>query len=61
VLDPVQSDIYYVLTDEGTLYKCSTNYPLQHLELRQVHDGPAACMEFSPWSPKMYLTCGSDW
>lgn len=61
VLDPVQSDIYYVLTDEGTLYKCSTNYPLQHLELKQVHDGPAACMEFSPWSPRMYLTCGSDW
>ncbi|XP_020800106.1 WD repeat-containing protein 78 [Drosophila serrata] len=61
VLDPVQADIYYVLTDEGTLYKCSTNYPLQHLELRQVHDGPAACMEFSPWSPRMYLTCGSDW
>ncbi|KAH8274975.1 hypothetical protein KR018_003949 [Drosophila ironensis] len=61
VLDPQQLDIYYVLTDEGTLYKCSTNYPLQHLELRQVHDGPAACMEFSPWSPKMYLTCGSDW
>lgn len=61
VLDPVQADIYYVLTDEGTLYKCSTNYPLQHLELRQAHDGPAACMEFSPWSPRMYLTCGSDW
>ncbi|EDV38786.1 uncharacterized protein Dana_GF24973 [Drosophila ananassae] len=61
VLDPVHRDIYYVLTDEGTLYRFSTNYPLQHLELRQVHDGPAACMEFSPWSPRMYLTCGSDW
>ncbi|EDW72645.1 uncharacterized protein Dwil_GK17066 [Drosophila willistoni] len=61
VLDPVHADIYYVLTDEGTLYKCSTNYPLQHLELRQVHEGPAVCMEFSPWSPKLYLTCGSDW
>ncbi|BFF97497.1 WD repeat-containing protein 78 [Drosophila madeirensis] len=61
VLDPVQADIYYVLTDEGTLYKYSTNYPLQHLEQRQVHDGPAMGMEFSPWSPKMYLTCGSDW
>lgn len=61
VLDPVHSDIYYVLTDEGTLYKCSTNYPLQHLELRQVHESPAVCMDFSPWSPKLYLTCGSDW
>ncbi|KAL7732061.1 hypothetical protein ACLKA6_015823 [Drosophila palustris] len=61
VLDPVQTDIYYVLTDEGTLYKCSTNYPLQHLELRQVHETPAVCMDFSPWSPKLYLTCGSDW
>ncbi|KAH8303034.1 hypothetical protein KR044_013402 [Drosophila immigrans] len=61
LLDPVQKDIYYVLSDEGTLYKCSTNYPLQHLELRQVHESPAVCMDFSPWSPKLYLTCGSDW
>ncbi|EDV95907.1 dynein axonemal intermediate chain 4 [Drosophila grimshawi] len=61
VLDPVQTDLYYVLTDEGTLYKCSTNYPLQHLELRQVHETTAVCMDFSPWSPKLYLTCGSDW
>ncbi|KAH8406821.1 hypothetical protein KR222_004623 [Zaprionus bogoriensis] len=61
VLDPLHSDLYYVLTDEGTLFKCSTNYPLQHLELRQVHEAPAVCMDFSPWSPKLYLTCGSDW
>ncbi|EDW17241.1 uncharacterized protein Dmoj_GI16791 [Drosophila mojavensis] len=60
-LDPLQSDLYYVLTDEGTMYKCSTNYPLQHLELRQVHETAAVCMDFSPWSPKLYLTCGSDW
>lgn len=61
ILDPLQSELYYVLTDEGTMYKCSTNYPLQHLELRQVHETPAVCMDFSPWSPKLYLTCGSDW
>ncbi|XP_064541668.1 dynein axonemal intermediate chain 4 [Drosophila montana] len=61
VLDPLQTDFYYVLTDEGTMYKCSTNYPLQHLEQRQVHETPAVCMDFSPWSPKLYLTCGSDW
>ncbi|XP_060660313.1 dynein axonemal intermediate chain 4 [Drosophila nasuta] len=61
MLDPLQTDIYYVLTDEGTLFKCSTNYPLQHLELRQVHESPAVCLDFSPWSPKLYLTCGSDW
>ncbi|XP_017841775.2 WD repeat-containing protein 78 [Drosophila busckii] len=61
LLDPLQADMYYVLTDEGTLYKCSTNYPQHHLELRQVHETAAVCMEFSPWSPKLYLTCGSDW
>lgn len=61
VVDPRNSDMYYVLTDEGTLFKCSTNYPLQHLELRQVNESAAVCMDFSPWSPKLYLTCGSDW
>ncbi|XP_030380359.1 WD repeat-containing protein 78 [Scaptodrosophila lebanonensis] len=61
LVDPLHADIYYVLTDEGTMYKCSTNYPQQYLELRQIHEAPAVCMDFSPWSPKLYLTCGSDW
>uniref|UniRef100_A0A1A9WPR9 Dynein axonemal intermediate chain 4 n=1 Tax=Glossina brevipalpis TaxID=37001 RepID=A0A1A9WPR9_9MUSC len=58
---PLQHDIFYILTDEGCLHKCSTNYQNQYLELLKTHDGAVNCMDFSPWSPKLFLTCGNDW
>lgn len=60
-MHPTQKDIYYIMTDEGCLHKCSTNYPHQHLEVEQVHEGSVSSMDFSPWSPKLFLTCGNDW
>ncbi|KAH8349882.1 hypothetical protein KR084_008621 [Drosophila pseudotakahashii] len=58
---PLHKDIYYVLTDEGCIYKCSINYQHQYLEVLRCHDGGVTVMEFSPWSPKLFLTCGNDW
>ncbi|KAH8234939.1 hypothetical protein KR032_005871, partial [Drosophila birchii] len=58
---PVDKDIYYVLTDEGCIHKCSINYQHQYLEVLRCHDGGVTVMEFSPWSPKLFLTCGNDW
>lgn len=58
---PEKPDVYYALTDEGSLHKCSINYPRQHMDIFQAHDGSVFCMEYSPWSPKLFLTCGTDW
>ncbi|XP_062133031.1 dynein axonemal intermediate chain 4 [Drosophila sulfurigaster albostrigata] len=58
---PVHKDIYYILTDEGCIHKCSINYQHQYLEVLKCHDGGVNVMEFSPWSPKLFLTCGNDW
>ncbi|KAH8378863.1 hypothetical protein KR009_001832, partial [Drosophila setifemur] len=58
---PTQKDIYYILTDEGCIHKCSINYQHQYLEVLRCHDGGVTVMEFSPWSPKLFLTCGNDW
>ncbi|XP_022231869.2 dynein intermediate chain 4, axonemal [Drosophila obscura] len=58
---PVHKDIYYVLTDEGCIHKCSINYQHQYLEVLKCHDGGVNVMEFCPWSPKLFLTCGNDW
>ncbi|XP_030375496.1 WD repeat-containing protein 78 [Scaptodrosophila lebanonensis] len=58
---PLHKDIYYVLTDEGCIHKCSINYQHQYLEVLKCHDGGVNVMEFSPWSPKLFLTCGNDW
>lgn len=58
---PVDNDIYYILTDEGCIHKCSINYQHQYLEVLKCHDGAVNVMEFSPWSPRLFLTCGNDW
>lgn len=58
---PIYNDIYYILTDEGCIHKCSINYQHQYLEVLKCHDGGVNCMQFSPWSCKLFLTCGNDW
>lgn len=58
---PVNSDIYLVGTDEGCVHICSTNFPHQHLGVLQVHNSGVYSIDFSPFSPKIFLTAGSDW
>ncbi|XP_023304991.2 dynein axonemal intermediate chain 4 [Lucilia cuprina] len=58
---PTHLDIYYVLTDEGCIHKCSTNYQHHYLQVLKTHEGSVNAMDFSPWSPKLFLTCGNDW
>lgn len=60
-IHPVKRDIFYVGTDEGCLHKCSTFFPHQYAGIMQVHEGVVGAMQFSPWSPKIFMTCGSDW
>lgn len=60
-IHPLKSDIFFVGTEEGCLHRCSTFYPHQFSGIQQVHRGSVTSMEFSPWSPKIFLTCGSDW
>ncbi|XP_055602654.1 dynein axonemal intermediate chain 4 isoform X2 [Uranotaenia lowii] len=60
-IHPVKKDIYYVGTDEGCVHRCSINYPYQHIGVVQMHSGGIFCIEYSPWSPKVFLTCGGDW
>ncbi|XP_017788222.1 PREDICTED: WD repeat-containing protein 78 [Habropoda laboriosa] len=58
---PTSSTIYFVGSDEGCLYKCSTNYLYQHIDSFLAHNGPIYAMKFSPFCPKIFLTCGADW
>ncbi|XP_037952462.1 dynein intermediate chain 4, axonemal-like [Teleopsis dalmanni] len=58
---PTAADIYYIMTDEGCIYKCSTSYAHQYLDVIRAHRSAVNMLDFSPWSPKVYLTCGNDW
>ena len=58
---PVNPDVYLVGTDEGCVHICSTNFPHQHIGVLQVHRFGVYSIDFSPFSPKIFLTAGSDW
>lgn len=58
---PIQETIYFIGTNNGVIHKCSTNYFNQHLDHFLAHDGPVYVMKFSPFSTKIYATCGDDW
>jgi dynein intermediate chain 4, axonemal len=57
---PVNPDLYLVGSDEGCIHTCSTNFPHQHIGVLQVHNGGVYTIDFSPFSPKIFLTAG-DW
>ncbi|EAU76534.2 AGAP006036-PA [Anopheles gambiae str. PEST] len=60
-IHPVQKDKYYIGTDEGAVHWCSINDPFQHLGVLQMHSRGIFCLEYSPWSPRIFLTCSGDW
>ncbi|XP_029733463.2 dynein axonemal intermediate chain 4 [Aedes albopictus] len=60
-IHPVRKDIYFIGTDEGCVHRCSINYSYQHSGVSRMHSGGVFGIEYSPWSPKVFLTCGGDW
>lgn len=58
---PVKNDIFFIGTNEGCIHKCSTFIPNQYSGILRVHKGAVSGMEFSPFSPNIFLTYGSDW
>lgn len=57
----MKKDIFFIGTNEGCIHKCSTFIPNQYSGILRVHKGSVSGMEFSPFSPKIFLTYGSDW
>lgn len=58
--DPEKSDIYYVGTNQGCVHVCSKNLSNQHLSVSYAHKFGVYSIDFSPFSPKVFLTAGSD-
>lgn len=60
-MHPIKSSLYYVGTADGIIHECSIYDSFQHKSFKKVHKYGVYSMEFSPWCPKIYLTCGFDW
>eukprot|EP00878_Enallax_costatus_P035291 GHUV01039308.1.p1 GENE.GHUV01039308.1~~GHUV01039308.1.p1 ORF type:complete len:168 (+),score=27.02 GHUV01039308.1:321-824(+) len=48
-------------TEDGHIHKCSTSYSEQYLESYSGHIGPVYGLQWSPFNPKLFISCSGDW
>ncbi|KAL9650801.1 hypothetical protein ABK040_001851 [Willaertia magna] len=58
---PVDSNIYLVGTEDGTISKCSCSYTEQPLETYHDHTGPVYSVRWNPYVPDVFVSCSADW
>uniref|UniRef100_UPI0037E81242 dynein axonemal intermediate chain 4 n=1 Tax=Semicossyphus pulcher TaxID=241346 RepID=UPI0037E81242 len=58
---PKDSSVYLVGTHEGNIYKCSISNSQHFLVTYKKHFCPVHTIEWSPFSPDVFLSCSSDW
>ncbi|XP_044213816.1 dynein axonemal intermediate chain 4-like isoform X1 [Thunnus albacares] len=58
---PTDSSIYLAGTWEGLIHKCSFSNSQYFLDTYQTHFCPVNHVEWSPFSPDVFLSCSSDW
>ncbi|XP_037833988.1 dynein intermediate chain 4, axonemal isoform X2 [Kryptolebias marmoratus] len=58
---PTEYGIYLVGTYDGLIHECSVSNNEQFLNTYKHHIGPVNHVEWSPFSPDVFLSCSSDW
>lgn len=58
---PVNSSLYLAGTREGLIHMCSFSNRQYYLETYDKHICPVNNIEWSPFSPDVFLSCSSDW
>ncbi|XP_054633072.1 dynein axonemal intermediate chain 4 [Dunckerocampus dactyliophorus] len=58
---PTDPSIYLAGTSEGVIHKCSVSNHHHYLTLYQKHLCHVNYIEWSPFSPNLFLSCSSDW
>ena len=52
---------YLAGTEDGIVHRCSVSYNEQYLDNYFGHSGPIYRIRFSPFHPKVFVTCSADW
>ncbi|XP_061780909.1 dynein axonemal intermediate chain 4 isoform X1 [Nerophis lumbriciformis] len=58
---PTDPTIYLAGTCEGVIHKCSVSNHHHYLAIYQKHLCSVNSVEWSPFSPDLFLSCSSDW
>ncbi|KAJ8925798.1 hypothetical protein NQ315_009648 [Exocentrus adspersus] len=60
-LHPKNPIIYLVGTEEGLIYKCSTQYSSMYLLTYQAHQMPVYRIDFNRYNTDIFISCSGDW
>lgn len=58
---PKDPKIYLVGTEEGLIYKCSTEYSSMFLLTYHAHNMPIYRIDFNNFNSDIFLSCSDDW
>ena len=58
---PDDDRVFLVGTDEGLVYKCTTEYSSQYLMTYPAHPAPIYNICWNTYVPTVFLTCASEW
>ena len=59
--NPGNETIFLVGTDEGLIYKCTTEYSSKFLGTYVAHNTPIYNVAWNSFVPSIFLTCASEW
>ena len=59
--NPNDNSMFLVGTDEGFIYKCTTEYSSKYLETYPAHNTPIYNIAWNQYVPSVFLTCGAEW
>ena len=58
---PDDDTIFLVGTDEGLIYKCTTEYSSTFLQTYQAHDTPIYNIAWNTYVPSIFISCAAEW
>ena len=59
--NPGDDTMFLVGTDEGLIYKCTTEYSSKYLETYHAHNTPIYNIAWNRYVPSIFLTCAAEW
>ena len=59
--NPNDDTMFLVGTDEGLIYKCTTEYSSKYLETYHAHNTPIYNIAWNQYVPSVFLTCAAEW
>lgn len=59
--NPNDDTMFLVGTDEGLIYKCTTEYISKFLQTYPAHNTPIYNIAWNPYVSSIFLTCAAEW